>query len=140
MKALFRQYLWLIVLIAVALVGIGTFFIAGVYQEKKFDQTVTNQRTEANKSLQESRTESGVAANYSIERRTEDAIREKTIAPKLGEARRRSDNSKTNLETAKKNYELKKFDTENLTSDDSLNCRNLAELFPNVEFESCQPN
>ena len=75
MRAFFKQYFSLIVLIVVAFVGVSTFFISSWYQEKQFDETVTNSRTEANKAVQESRSESGIAANYSIERRAEDAVR-----------------------------------------------------------------
>lgn len=134
--AFVKNYYWLI---AVAIVIAGTIWLSGVIEEKSFDNKISTQNAESNSAVSEAQNSAAVAANFSIERRSEDAVREKVITPKLETARRRSENSKNELETAKKQYENSKnnrMDTNRSVTD---NCAQLARLYPDKKFEYCQP-
>lgn len=117
---------------------IAFFSIQSGCETKQFNQTVDNRSIQANKAVQEAANAQNAAINSSIERQTEDAVREKIIAPKLGEARRRSQNSKAALDAEKQKYSNAKNNISNLSNSDADNCRELSRLFPNVRFEDCQ--
>src|SRR5207237_8566480 len=68
------------------------------------------------------------AANFNVERRTEDGVREKVIKPKLEAARRNSQNSQAELDKAKRKYENENTNHQNLNSTQSDNCDDLHPL------------
>lgn len=138
-KLYFKQYLWLIILAGLLLLGTGVYFLGGYLEEKSFDKTVQTQTNQANTAVRESKIESGVAANLSIERRAEDAVRERVIKPKLDDARRRSSNSQSKLATAQKQYENSKKNPTDFNRSVVDNCAQLKRAYPNVTFEYCQP-
>lgn len=117
---------------------IALFSIQSGCETKRFNQTIDNRSTDANKAVQEAANANNAAINASIERRAEDALREKVIEPKLDAARRSSQNSKAELDAARKTYNEKKNNPSNLSRSRADNCRDLSALFPNVVFEDCQ--
>jgi hypothetical protein len=139
LKSLFKKHLISIVggSIVVLILVIG-YLGCGPTEGERLQQTVTNQSNQVNEAVQEAANARDVAANASIERLTTDAVREKTITPKLGASRRKSQQSKADLRKARKTYNEKQNDTSLLSNSDSDNCRKLAELFPNVRFADCR--
>lgn len=108
--------------------------------EKRVDSTVRTQQTEAARQANIA-AQSSTNANLSNEaRQTEDRLREKVIAPKLEQARRRSADSKRELEKARKNLNDAKNNLHNLNVTRADNCLKLRELFPNERFDYCADN
>jgi len=137
LTAFFKKHIISIVGAAIVLSIIAFFSIQSGCETKEFNQTVDKHRNQANKAVQEAANAQNQATNTSIERRTEDTIREKTITPKLDGARRRSQNSKAELEAARKTYNEQKSNTSNLSRLPADNCIDLGSLFPDVRFEDC---
>ena len=135
-KEFTNQYFWLIFIAFAALMIVVIVSIYPLFNS--VDKTITNQPNESKKAVQEANNANRGVANFDIERRTEDVIREKTIAPKLEKLRRNSQNSKTEVEKARKTYNEKKNDTSNLSNSDADNCSKLKNLFPNIRFQDCQ--
>ena len=138
-KKLFNKYFWLIALVWVIAIGAFVFWLAsGPSEDEVLQQTVTNQQTEANKAVQQAANHNSAAVNASIERRSEDAVREKVITPKLNDLRRRSQNSKRELEKTQKDYQNAKTNLSNLNRSVTDNCSELKRLYPDTRFEYCQ--
>lgn len=138
LKSTFKRYWISVVGAGVVLLIIAIFWLGGVLETKQFNRTVDNQQTQSNKAVREAINANNSAVNASIERRTEDAVRETTIKPKLTDVRRQSQISKAELDAAKRRYENAKINSSNLSSSDADNCRKLRELFPNTKFADCQ--
>ncbi|MCD9186740.1 MAG: hypothetical protein LUM44_09920 [Pyrinomonadaceae bacterium] len=102
---------------------------------RQFDKTVDTIQTATENTLKEAAKDQKEADNSSIERRTEDAIRERVIKPKLDNVRRRSQTSKVELENLKKRNETKNLHNSNASLD--LNCAELKRLYPDAQFEYC---
>lgn len=141
LKSILNQNFWLIVIVWLAVVASLVFWISSSPSDQEIlDQTAANQSVEANKAVREAMNARDAAVNVSVERRTEDAARERIIKPKLDNARRQSRNSKAALEAARKTYNDKKSNTENLSASNADNCAALGRLFPNVRFDDCAGN
>lgn len=108
------------------------------YTAAKFEKTITGQNIEADKAKNEAANANANTANFDIERRTEDVVRTQTIAPKLETARRKSQNSKIELEKARKTYNETNKNLHNANASRADNCLELANLFPDIRFEDCQ--
>jgi len=104
-------------------------------RSKQFENTVDNIQTATENTLKEAANDQNEADNSSIERRTEDTIRERVITPKLDDVRRQSANSKLELENLKKRNETKNLHNSNASRD--LNCAELKRLYPDAQFEYC---
>ena len=137
LKTFLKPHLGLIVLIALAVFAFTIFFVQSGCETAEFNRAIDNQSNQSNKAVQEAVNANNAAVNVSIERRTEDAVREQVITPKLEQSRRRSANSAIALEAARKTYNEKKTHTANLSTSDADNCRELLRLFPNVRFADC---
>ena len=112
LKTFLNQYFWLIVVTFLALLAITVFTFYAVFDANSFDKTITDQITESKKAVGEANNANTNTEMSDTTRRSEDVIREKTIAPKLEKARRDSQNSKIELEKAKKTYNEKQNDTD----------------------------
>ena len=137
LKELLNTYFWLIVIVFLIVVFVLTHSIYSNWQDGAANRTVSQQQTQANTAVKQGANAQNAAVNSDIERRSEDARREKTITPKLDESRRRSNSSKAELDAAKRRYENAKNNTANLSVDSIDNCRKLKELFPDVRFNDC---
>lgn len=126
----------LVILVAVCS-GI-VFYQTSCRTTNAVQQAVENNRTGAQAAASESANAQKAAANSSVERRTEDAIREKTIKPRLEVVRQKSAQSAQEIKAATRKYENEKTNSQNLTVDNSDNCRKLRELFPNAQFDDCR--
>lgn len=139
LKTLYNKYFWLIALVWVIAIGAFIFWLAsGPRSGEVLQQTVTNQTAAANKAVREAANAQNAAVNASIERRSEDAVREKVITPKLEQTRRRSQNSKVELEKTQKELENAKTNLSNLNRSISDNCAELERLYPDTDFQYCQ--
>ena len=137
LKTVLNQYFWLIVIVFLIVVAVLTYLISSVSEQSKFNGTISNQTSQANKAVQEATNANASAANFDTTRRTEDAIREKTIEPKLDAARRKSQTSKIEVEKARKQLENEKLNLQNLNRDVAANCAELKQLFPDTTFQYC---
>ena len=137
-KSFLNSYFWLIALIFVLIIGVLVFSIASAYQEQSLQKSITAGVSEAGKAKNEAANANTDAANFDVNRRTEDVIREKTIAPKLDAARRRSNNSKLELEKAKRKLDETKKTLHNSNVSRADNCAELGQLFPDETFAYCQ--
>ena len=111
--------------------------LSSCFHEKSVDSAVNQQTTDAARQIgiNEQSTEN---ANVSqAARQSEDIVREKVIRPKLEEIRRRSQNSKIELERANQKFNDAKNNLHNINSSRADNCQRLRELFPNERFEYC---
>ena len=108
-------------------------------QTNELQQTVDNQTNQANKAVREAANHNNAAVNASIERRSEDAYREKVITPKLEQTRRKSQNSKAEIEKAEKEFQNAKTNRSNLNRSIADNCAELSRLYPDTTFQYCQP-
>jgi hypothetical protein len=136
LKDLFNKYLWLIIFIGILLFGGGVFWIAGKYSEHQTDSAISETKTAANTAVSQAANSEANAANISIERRTEDSLREKTIRPKLETARRNSQSSKAELEKARQQFN-EKPDPQTINDSWADNCARLKRVFPDTDFEYC---
>jgi hypothetical protein len=137
LKEYFGKYLWLIIFIGILLFGAGVFWVSGKYIEHKTDSAITETHTAANTAMTEAQTDEANAANVSIERRTEDSIREKTIRPKLETARQNSKTSQVELEKARQQFN-EKTNPRDANGTWADNCARLKRVFPDTTFDYCQ--
>ena len=139
-KTFLNQYFWLIFMIWLWIIFVVVFSLQSSCENTSFNKGVTDQNIEAGKAENEASNANTNAANFDVNRRTEDVIRAKTIAPKLEKARQNSQNSKIELEKARKTYNEKKNSTDNPSNSDADNCFELERLFANVRFDGCPDN
>jgi predicted negative regulator of RcsB-dependent stress response len=137
LKAWANQYFWLIVVIFLAVVGTFSYLIYGSYQESSFQQSIQTNQTEAQTAVNTATNANTNAANFSLERRTEDAVRDQTIAPRLETARRNSQTSKTELERAERKLKVNEKKIRDINASWADNCLRLKRLFPDERFEYC---
>jgi hypothetical protein len=124
-----------IVVFALAIVA-GYRACGDASQQRRANSNINSTRREANTAVNQAVLSEANAANASIERRSEDAVREKTIQPKLEQARRNSATSKTALDEAKRKYN-EKTDPQILNPSRADNCLRLQRDFPDTNFEYC---
>jgi hypothetical protein len=136
LKDLFNKHLWLIIFIGILLFGAGIFWIAGKYSEHETNSAISETKTAANTAVSQAANSEANATNSSIERRTEDSIREKTIRPKLETARRNSQSSKAKLEKARQQFN-EQTDPHDANGTWADNCARLKRVFPDTDFEYC---
>lgn len=137
LKDLFYKYLWLIILCGLFAVGGLTFWAHQSYQEHRTDSEIKQTQTEAHTAVNQAVESETEAANTSIERQSEDAVREKVIRPRLETARRNANSSKIELDLAKQKFNEKTnpHDANGTWAD---NCARLKRVFPDDTFEYCQ--
>jgi hypothetical protein len=134
-KALAKQYLWLIIIAGLLAVGASVFWGYGKYLENKTDGEIHETHAEANTAVNAAVTSEQTAANASSQRQTEDAVRQRTIAPRLDEARLHSQTSQAQLERARQQFNEKSLPSNSSRASD---CVRLARLYPDTKFEYCQ--
>jgi len=136
LKELGNTYFWMIV--AVWVVGICiAIYLFSAWQEGATNRAVTSQTNQANNAVKQAQNAANVAANFDIERRAEDAVRETVLKPRLDESRRKSQTSKAELDAAKRRHQENAKTPKNFNSSVSDNCAELARLYPDVEFQYC---
>ena len=135
LKYFLNSYFWLVILLVFVVLAVGTFYVAGIYREGQRGKIIHQSEIQANTAVVESINAAKNADNSSIERKTEDAVRQKTITPNLETARRNSQTSKTELEKLQNSNA--KINLHNANSSLADNCRKLRDLFPNEKFEYC---
>ena len=137
LKTILNQYFWLIIVVFLAAIAFLSFSIYRNYQASRFEKTIGNQNIEAGKAKNEASNANVNAANFDVNRRTEDVIREKTIAPKLDAARRASEKSSQKIKILKKQINENEKVIHNINASVADNCAELHELFPDERFEYC---
>jgi hypothetical protein len=126
-------------IITLAAVVLIAFAVATTHQacsNAATERNIDSSRQQANTAVNQAARSEANAANASIERRSEDAVREKVIQPKLEAARRNSEQSKSALDEAKRKYN-EKTDPQTLNSSRADNCARLQRDFPDTNFEYC---
>ncbi len=136
LKEIYRQYFWLIVIAAVIVAAGTVYWLAGKHQEHKVDNAIQQSREAAKAEVNSAAISETTAANTSIERRTEDSVRDAVIRPKLENARRNADRSRSTVDKAKERLNEKPQISNTDTWAD--NCRRLERVFPDTEFEYCK--
>jgi predicted negative regulator of RcsB-dependent stress response len=117
-----------ILILVIGYLGCGT---------DQLQQTVTTQQTASNTAVQQAANAQNAAVNASIERQVEDGLRNKVITPKLDDARRRSQNSKTELKRARQQLNETTKNLYNTNASRIANCAELERLHPDTRFEYC---
>jgi hypothetical protein len=139
LKTFVKAHLWLIILIGVIGVGLTVFWTAGYFmdrhEENKTNSAIQTTQTAASTAVNAAVTSEQTAAGASNTRQTEDAIRSRTIAPQLDQARRQADASRSALTAARQQFNEKVTPSNSNRADD---CVRLARLYPDTRFEYCQ--
>ncbi len=136
-KKILNSYFYLLVIVGLILIAACAFSIKNWYDTREFNRAAAVQSIEANKAVQEAQNANNQAAVLDLERRTEDVLRDSVIEPKLNRSRRKSANSKIELQRAKQKYSDEKIIHKNISSSVVDNCLRLHRLFPAEKFEYC---
>lgn len=136
-RTILKKYLPAFASLALIVLIVAGFWFAGYLSEKSFNAGIDNLSNNSQTHVREAANAQNAAVNSEVERRTEDAVREKVITPKLGDARQNSNNSKTTLEKAKRTYSDEQITHKNISSSVIDNCLKLRELYPNTRFDYC---